>query len=138
MTAASIGHGITFGIHDGADPGAFDLIGEVIDITPPPLTTDQVEATHFLSAGGVREYIPGLKTPGEGSLTINWVPGDASDLILQALLTSGSVRSHQVTFPNGTIWTFDGYVKGFAPSTPIGDRMTAVVTIQSSGATAIT
>jgi hypothetical protein len=138
MTAATIGYGTTYGIHDGADPGAFDMIGEVIDITPPALTTDQVEATHFLSAGGVREYIPGLKTPGEGSLTLNWIPGGASDVILQALLASGEVRSHQVTFPNGTIWTFDGWVKGFAPSTPIGDRMTAVVTIQSSGATAIT
>jgi hypothetical protein len=137
MTTAIIGHGCTFGIHDGADPGVFDLIGEVIDITPPTLATDQIEATHFTSAGGVREFIPGLKTPGEGSLTINWIPGDASDLILQALLTSGDTRSMKLTLPNAITWTFDGWVKSFAPSTPIGDRMTAVITIQGTGPTTI-
>lgn len=135
MTTAIIGHGTTFGIDDGA--ASFDIIGEVIDMSPPALDTDQVEATHMTSANGIREYIPGLKTPGEGSITINWVPGDASDVILQALLTSGVTRSMQITFPNAATWTFDAWIKGFAPSTPIGDRMTAVVTIQGTGATVI-
>lgn len=135
MSNALLGHGITWGIWDGAS--AYDIVGELIDLSPPNAQSDDVDVTHYASPNKTREYIKGLTDPGDASLTINWVPGDATDIIIQALNDSGAVRSQQITWPNGVIWTFDGFVKGFEPSPPIDDKMTATISIRVTGSKTI-
>ncbi|MCG7520849.1 phage tail tube protein [Ruegeria sp. Ofav3-42] len=137
MTNALLGYDTAYAIHDGQDPGAFQDIAEVMEITPPNEQSDDVEATHYKSPGKKREYIQGLTDPGEMTFGINWIPSDATDTIIQGLKASGEKRDHRITWPNGVTWTFNGYIKGFEPTAPIDDRMTATVTVRVSGSTTI-
>ena len=134
---AIIGYDTAFAIHDGGDPGSFSDVAEVMDITPPNQQADDVETTHYKSPNRTKEYTPGLIEPGEMSFGINWIPSDDTDLLLQGLKSSGAKRKMRVTWPNGVTWSWTGYIKGFEPTAPIDDRMTATVTVKVSGATAI-
>lgn len=127
--------GIIFEIDDGL--AVFDTIGEVIDITSPNQQVEDIDVTHHASPGRTREYIAGLNEPGEMSVEINWIPGDASDVIVQALKSSGAKRDMRITWPNAVTWTFLGYVKGFEPGNPIDGKLSATVTVKVAGATAI-
>jgi len=135
MSNAILGYGSVFAIHDGSS--TFDAIAEVIEISPPNQQADDVDVTHMASPGQTREFIQGLIDPGEMSITINWVPSDATDVIIQALKTSGATRQMRITWPNNVKWTFSGFIKGFEPSSPIDDRMTATITVRVSGNTTI-
>lgn len=135
MTNAILGYDTLYEIHDGADPGTFDAIAEVIAITPPNEQADDIEATHLKSPNRTREYIAGLIEPGEMSFQINWVPNDTTGQLLLALKASGDTRQHRITWPNGVTWTFSAYIKGFEPTTPIDDRLTATITARVTGST---
>lgn len=132
MTDARIGYGAKYEIWDAANSVYFQ-IGEVINFTPPEATTDRVDATHMLSPGRRREYISGLIDSGEGSLEINWVPGNPTDVFCRALLTSGATVNHRITFNNGQRVVFEASITGFTKATPIDDRMTATITVSASG-----
>lgn len=137
MTDASIGYGSLYEIHNGLSPGAFVAVAEVYNLTPPSFTPDKIDATHMQSPNRTREFIPGLIDPGEAEFEMNFVPGSASDLRIQALLLSGEVLQHRITFPNAATWTYLAYVAGYVPAAPTDDRMTATVTVALSGTVAV-
>lgn len=130
---ASLGYGSKFKISDNASPGVFTEIAEVFNITPPNFEADDVDVTHNQSPNRTRETIPGLKTPGDCSFEMNFVPGSASDILLLALLQSGEQRACQIEFPNAETWSFLAAVKGYEVSMPTDDKMTATVSMQVSG-----
>lgn len=133
-TNAIIGYGLKYEISTTEGGSVYAEVAEVIGVDPPDEQRDDVEATHYQSPGQTREYIPGLITPGDGSLSINWIPGDTTDLLLRGLKASAAKRNHRITFSNGRKLTFPGYIKGFTPGTPIDDRMTAEWSIKQAGA----
>lgn len=135
-TEALLGYNTLYEIKDAG--GVYVIVGEVTEVTPPNEQADDVVATHLRSPGRKHEYIPGFIEPGEAGLSINWIPGNATDAMLQDLKASGARRMHKITWPNGVAWEFTAYVKGFEPSAPIDDRMTATVTLKVSGSTTIT
>lgn len=112
---------------------AFAEIGEPIEITPPQQLDDEIEVTHFSSPDGVKEYIGGLTDPGECSFGINYVPGGPTEaLVLEAKATRKPVP-FEFEWPNGAVWAFDLLVRGFQPTAPLNDRLTAQVTGRCSG-----
>lgn len=144
VTEARIGLGFHVSRGDGASPEVFTDVAEVIDLSPPSMTKDQVEATHTDSPGGFREFIPGLKDGGEFSLTMNFLPnnatqGNASGGVLNDFLNETTTRNWRIQFPGSPsmYWTFKASVIGFEPATPIDDRMTAVVSFKVAGAPTI-
>ena len=136
MSDAVIGYDIEFAIDDGTGINFVPLI-EVTSIDLPESNTDEVEVTHMKSPNRTKEFIAGLTDPGECSVTINWIQGNATDVELNALKVSGEIRAMKITFEGGTTWTFSGYVKGYKPDAPLGDDMTAVASIRVTGSTAI-
>ena len=135
MTAAKIGYGTTYEIWDaGSSPPAFVEISEVFSVTPGAPAADRIDATHFQSPNRRREYIPGLIDSGEASFEINWVPGNASDLLIRDLMDSGETVEHRITFPGGARVTFDASIIGYEKEIPVDDRMTATITVAVSGA----
>lgn len=135
-TEALLGYNTLYEIKDAG--GVYVTVGEVTEITPPNQQVADVVATHLRSPNRTHEYIPGFIEPGEASLTINWIPGGTTDVLILGLKASGAKRMHRVTWPNGVKWEFTAYVKGFEPATPIDDRMTATVSLKVSGDTTIT
>jgi hypothetical protein len=134
MSDAILGYGIVYEIASADSPGTWDELGEVTDIELPSDETEEVDVTHYQSLDRTREFLAGLINPGEASFTINWIPGNATDLILRALRVSGDTRQHRITFSSGVSVTFPAFIKGYAPSAPIDDRLSAQFTIKKAGA----
>lgn len=134
-TAARIGLGTVFSMEATAG-GALTALGEVLSITTPSVTVDEVEATSFDSVGGFREYITGLKDGGEGEFTMNYVPGSATDLLITAALVDGEARGYKIEIPDGdTGWEITGdlIVRSYSKDIPIDDRMTATMGVRFTG-----
>jgi predicted secreted protein len=139
MTSVTIGYGASYEIWDTTltVPG-FVALSEVISITPGEGQADRVEATHMLSPGRRREYVAGLIDSGEASVEINWIPGNATDLLVRGLLTSGATVQHRITLPENAsgdqvTLTYEAQILSFNKSLPIDDRMTATIQISVSG-----
>lgn len=135
MTDAMIGYQSKYRIRETAgSSGSFFEIGEVINITPAEATANRVDATHMQSPGRRMEYIAGMIDNGEASFEINWVPGGETDEFLNEQFNSGETREHQIEFPNGVTVTYSASIIGFSKTVPLDDRMTATVTVATSGA----
>jgi hypothetical protein len=135
MSDAMIGYKSKYRIwNTGVTPAAFFEIGEVTEISPGEEETDRIDVTHMQSPDRRREFIAGLTDPGEASFTINWVPGNPTDVFLREMRASGDVVQHQIEFPNGVTVTFDASVLTYSKAVPINDRMTATITVAPSGA----
>lgn len=135
---AILGFGAVLKISDGAESPTFVKIAEVVTVTWPNITSEDVEVTHHESPDRTREYIQGLKDAGEITATINWIPMDASSDMLLGLLSSGAKRQMQVITTNGYQAQFLGYVKGFESPQDVGSQLQATVTIRVSSAPVLT
>lgn len=133
-TLASLGYGSVFAV--STDDGATYVdLAEVSDITPPSSTIDMVDATHMGSPNADREFIIGLNDPGEASFSMNFVPGSAADLKIQAVKAARARIKCRITYPNGVTWTFSGLLMTYEPAVPTDDKMTATVSFKVSGST---
>lgn len=135
---AVLGYGTIYEIASNAGGTTWTKIGEVLSVTPPDAQTDEVETTHMESPGRTREFIAGLINLDDVSFDINWIPDDATDKLIQGLRASGEKRQHRITWPNGVKWTYLAFLKGFAPSVSVDDRLTATVTAKVAGSLSIT
>lgn len=132
-SAAISGIGINLAMKATDDASVYTDIAEVFDITPPQAMDDEIEVTHFKSPDGNKEFIGGLTDPGECTFSINYIPGNATESMLLDAKATRKPRSFKMTWPNGYTWTFDLLVRGFQPTAPLNDRLTAEVTGRVSG-----
>ncbi|MCM2506065.1 phage tail protein [Aureimonas altamirensis] len=136
MSEAQIGYSTRFDI--STDGGTtFQPVSEIIEITPPSDTIDTVDATHMSSPNATREFILGLRDPGEASLEMAFIPGSNSDVLLQSIRDSRQNVTCRITFPNDATWTFQGILTGYEATVPLEDRMTATVTFKVTGSTVV-
>jgi predicted secreted protein len=140
VTKARIGYGIQLKRGNGASPEVFTAVAELIDLSPPNIIKDQVEATHTSSPDGFREFIPGLKDGGEFTATMNFIPsnatqGNVSGGLLYDFLNQDEPRNWRIEFPGSPLvkWTFLASVVGYEVAPPMDDRMTLTVTFRVSG-----
>lgn len=134
MSDAILGYGITYEISTTTGGSIYTALGEVSDIELPSDEVEEVDVTHYGSPDRTREFIAGLINTGEASFTINWIPSSATDILLRALRISGETRNHKITFPNGATVTYPAFIKGYAPSAPIDDKLSAQFTVKKAGA----
>ena len=129
-TSANIGYGCKFQIGNSATPTVYTDMAEVTSFTPPALTTDTIDATHMGSPDGIREKIPGLVDPGEATVEMNFIPGNAGQEALIAALVARTLGEYRIVWNDGaeTEWDFQAYVTGFEVSSVLEDKMTATVT----------
>lgn len=122
---AILGYLCLFEVESAAGSGAFVELAEVTTLTPPSDTIDSVEVTHMQSPDKTREFIPGLKDPGEVSMDLNWIPGSDTDEFIRAWAER---RASRITFPNDVTWTFGAFPTSYSGEVPIDDKMTASLT----------
>lgn len=134
-TQAAIGHGSKFLIGDGGSPGVYTALAEVTQITPPAFVRDVPDATHMQSPEKWREFIGGLRDPGECTLTLNFLPGGAAQDMIMASFTADVVGHFRIEFPTpyGEHWDFDAWCVGFAPEVPLDGKMTTTARFKLSG-----
>ena len=141
MSNAAMGAGAAFGIGDGASSESFTDLAEVLSISPPSQSVDIIDVTHLKSTNRVREFIDGMIDPGEVSMEMNFVPGSAADIAIQALEGLSTTTTFRVTFPDGqsgsVTWIFAGLLAGYEPAIPSGEKMTATVNFKVTGTTTV-
>lgn len=121
--------------------GNLTLLGEVKTTGFPQDETDEIEVTHLNSPDRYKEFIQGLIDAGEFNLTLNYVPGSATDILLTAAKGTGTVRKARIVVPDdsGTgaadwNFTFPAFVKKYAPDEmQPNEAITATVTIRIAG-----
>jgi hypothetical protein len=132
-TNVGIGLGSEFWLDNASN--VLTQLDELLSVTPPNPQIDDVEATHMGSTA--REFIAGLTDYGSGDFTFNFVPGNATDVLIRAAIADRVERSYKVVLPiaagGSQEITGNCIVKGWAPSDPIDDRMTATLTVRFTG-----
>jgi hypothetical protein len=117
-----------------ATPTVFSTIGELRNITPPPLMRNAIETTSHNEAE--ESFVVGIRRKGEMTVEIGYVPSLGTHDHLTGLTKAwldGTRDIYRITFPENTQWLFSGYVTNIGPSAPVDDGLTAEVTIRPTG-----
>jgi hypothetical protein len=123
----------------GATPAAVTatvVFAGITSITPPPFARNMVDVTHMSSPDATMEYIAGLNDPGDMSMDINWVAGNATDDEILELTTETEPRLFEILFDQLTpkrTCTFRALLSGYEQGAPLDDKMTAAVTFKVTG-----
>jgi hypothetical protein len=114
--------------------GSFVAVDQVFDLTPPAPSKANVLANyHGMPSDSAVRLDGKIIDYGQTSFSINWTPGSAADTLINSMITATSVTVRE-TFPNGAYWSISGLFASMTPATPLDDRMTAVVTLDTTGA----
>lgn len=136
-TSALIGNGGSFAIQQTGDASPV-VLAEVTSISPPSDQVDVLDVTHLASPNATREFITGLRDPGECSIEMNFVPGSAADTKLQSVRDGRVPVTCVVTFPPvgdaaAISWTFTGILTGYETTMSGDEPMSATVTFKVTG-----
>jgi hypothetical protein len=105
--------------------------------TPPEVTRDEVEVTNEDSGAYMKEFIPGLTDPGEFQFGGNYVPNNATETALLAMLAERTGRMIEFRFTNvsgAPIYRGRAWLKSFVRGVPMDDKMTFEATLRAVGA----
>lgn len=133
MSDAILGFGTLFQTSDGNSPATWSAVAEVISISPPEISRDNIDLSHENGPNEWRENMPGLKSPGEVKLEFNFIPGAAAYDDLFAEMSDQLIRQRRIVFPNGSILGFSAFLTAIGSETPIDAQMKATATFQLSG-----
>ena len=134
MSDAALGYGSLFQTGDGGSPEVWSTVAEVVNISPPGVSRDSVDTSHENGPNEWRESIPGLKTPGEVSIEMNFVPGGDAYADLFAELDDQQIRNRRIMFPGGEVMAFTAFLTGLESEVPVDAQMKATATFTLSGA----
>jgi predicted secreted protein len=115
---------------ESATPGTFVAIANVSNIGGPGLTRETIDVSAHDSPNSTREFVGGLKDPGEVSADLNYDPAEHDTLIDDL---DDQAHNYKITWPDGSTWTFAAILTGFEPGAPIDDKLAASVTWKVSG-----
>lgn len=126
----------------GLDENASSLVelDEVRSCTLPTDEADEHEVTHLKSPNRRKEFIAGMIDAGDMTVTLNYVPGGATDILLTAAAAAGDTRAVRIIIPSQTgdpAWqiTTAGFVKRYAPDNVEPNApITATAVIRITGA----
>lgn len=139
VTNALFAHGTLLQVGDGVSTGeTFTTVAEVTNIGGPGIALEPLEVTSHSSTAGWKEFIGGLLDGGEVSLSINYIPTNATHDATTGLIAdqvARTVRNFQLVFPDSgtTTWSFSALVVNFEPGEPVDNALTAEVTLKVTG-----
>jgi len=122
---------------DGAVSEAFTSIAEITELTPPQMSRDEIEVSHYSSTSGYREFIAGWRDGGEVSAKANWLPTNATQDGTTGLLESFNddvVHNWKIVLP-GSVATisFSGFLTAYEPDLPMEEQGSLSFTIKITG-----
>lgn len=123
-TNAITGQGTTF------KRGEID-IAEINSISGPTMSRETIETTVLSDTDGYRRFIGGLRDAGTVSLDMNFTM--ATYNTMKEDFEDEDEQSYTITLPDGSTLEFSGLVTECPLEVPIGDKVTANITLQVSG-----
>lgn len=126
------GFGTRLSRGNGATPTELfsDLAG-VTNISGPGISREVLDVSAHDSPNQYREFLGGIKDPGEVSCDVNYNP-TVHDVFVDDL-DDEDPRNYHLTFPDGTVWEFPAILTGFEPTAPFDDKLSASITFKVSG-----
>lgn len=135
-TSAISSHGTMLKIHDGASPGTYATIAEVLDITGPSYELGTEEVTSH-DSGGWREFVPTLLDGGEITFDLNYYSATTQDS-LETDQLNRSLRKFQLVAAVGGSVTdtrgFSAYVSKVELQAPVEGILKMSLTLRTTGA----
>jgi hypothetical protein len=101
-------------------------IGKVRDVSGPEEEVDDIESTHNDISGTTKTYIPGLTEGGEVSFDVVYESSNASTV--RGMI--GVEDTFTLEYPDGSSWSWSGYVRVLGNEAPMNDLVTQSVTIK--------
>lgn len=133
MPDGMIGYGTTISVRR-ATPATAHELDLLQDVELPDEQADEVDVTHMKSPGRRKQFIAGLIDSGELGVPMNYIPGSPTDVMLKEIKASGENVLLDITLPGTTEpETFSGFLRGYARTAPVSDKMTATATFRLSG-----
>lgn len=136
MSDAFHGYGSTLKIGNAASPEVFTAVAEVISIGFGAMSTAAIDATHLTSPNTHREKIPGIKDTAPFTLTVNYLPENATQANtgrgLLKLWADRTVFNGKVVLSDygDTEWPFTGFISNAQiGEVGVDDKVTAVFEI---------
>src|SRR5690606_27830857 len=112
MSDATIGWGGEFWLSSDNTTGNLVEMVEVVSFGLPNDQADEVDVTHLKSPNRRKEYILGLKDGGEVQVSLNYVPGSATDIAIRDAKDDQDVRAVRFIIPDQSgdpAWQIDAF-----------------------------
>lgn len=119
----------------------FNAVGRVKNIGGPSITKEFFEVSALDSAGGFKEFLSGLRDPGELTFTIQMDPASTEHqgIVADAAASSTlSQRNWRIVWPNSAQADMVGEVSSVVNSTEPNAEITFDVTVRLSGVVTFT
>lgn len=119
MSNARIGTGILIKRGDGASPEAFTALAELVSLTPPGLSRNEIDVSNHNA--GIEEKLLGMLRQGQVKGKCNWLPTDPTQANtgtgIRADIIANVKANWRITFPPAGVphWTFPARVQMFTP-----------------------
>jgi len=135
MTSAAAAVGTAFQQGSGASPQVYTTVAEVLSISGPSLSAEEIEVSSLSSPGGFKEYVSGLRDAGTVDLSVNWIKSNTQQTSMRDLVSTGATTAYRIVFsdsPN-TVAEFDGIVLTFTMSADPGSQIRAELSVRITG-----
>ena len=130
--------GASLAMSDMASSPTFTDSANVMDIKGPGMSTAEIDVTAHDSADGFKEYLGGLSDGGQVTFDLSWDPSEATHAAMLAVFYAKSTVDWMLTLSDTSLFDFSGFISGWDPSNPVEGKITASVTIRTSGKPAFT
>ena len=132
MTSAVLGLGTALKVGDAASPEVFTTIAEVLTISGPQLTAEDVEVTNMDSTA--KEYISGIADGGSINFELNWI-AQTQQTTLRNDVEAGTARNYKVVFPTSpnTTASFNARCTEFSMTAEPNTQVRATANLKISG-----
>ena len=129
--SATTGLGTTAQLDNAS--GSLTSLGEIVSVSPFKASRGTADATHLGSTWG--EVIPLIAKGGALSVTVHFIPGDATDVLVRTAVGDGLQRTFKTTFLSTKYVQTECFVTDYEPATvtPEG-KMEMTFIVQPTGA----
>jgi hypothetical protein len=134
MAGPIVGLGTVVEFATVLSPAIFTSITDVEDVKFSGDKTSISKTTNMLSTNGVDTKLSGTQDPGTCDVKCFYVPGDASQIALEAIRLSGAAVNFKVLYPLSLgSASFSGIVESMTKAFPLDKPATLDVKIAISG-----
>lgn len=131
MSDALESQGFKFYIGDASSPIDYTKVSEVTNFTGLDGEASEIDVTHLESTA--KEYLMGLQDFGNFSLDVNYLPNDAGQIAMRAAKASRAIQNFKAELSDGTVITFQGFVKSNPISGGVDAKLDGSFNIRVSG-----
>lgn len=123
-STAILGYGTTVEHGEGVV-----AITKIRKASGPKIEVPQVDVTTFDSPDNFKEFIPGLKDPGDFEIDVLYTAAQAA--ALYALL--GTTEDFLITFTDNSTWAFEAFFKSFSKEIPLEEGIAMTIALKITG-----